>query len=193
MGANSAVSVRLPARTLKTRDGIFEIDLNLNGAALRWRVRPSETLLDALRRNGWRGAKRGCDTGECGSCTVIIDGRPMLSCLLPAVAAHGRDITTIEGLGGTSNPHPIQQAFAETGAVQCGFCIPGMILSAKSLLDENTDPSPRQIRHALDGNLCRCTGYVKQIEAVSLAAQRIRRGSPAGSRKRRAAASSGRT
>ena len=172
-------------QTLKARDGIFEIELNINGAASRWRVDAGETLLDALRRHNWRGAKRGCDSGECGSCTVIVDGKPSLACLMLAVSAHGRKILTIEGLGGTANPHPIQQAFAETGAVQCGFCIPGMILSAKALLDENPDPSQEQIRHALDGNLCRCTGYVKQVESVQLAAQRIRQAKPASGGSRR--------
>ncbi len=134
-------------------------------------VRDNETLLETLRdRLGLTGAKRGCDQGACGACTVLLDGRPVMSCLLLAVRAEGRRVTTIEGLSAGGSLHPLQRAFHESGAVQCGFCTPGMILSAKALLDSCPDPSDVDIRHALAGNLCRCTGYAKIVEAVRLAA-----------------------
>ena len=141
-------------------NGMFEITLTVNG--------------EALRSYGWKGTKKGCDTGDCGSCTVIFNGKPVLGCMMPAVSAHGGNITTIEGLGTVRNPHPIQQAFVEAGAVQCGFCIPGMILSTKALLDKNPEPTEAEIRKALDGNLCRCTGYVTQINAVNIAARKMK-------------------
>lgn len=151
--------------------GLFDITVTINGALLELAVKNGEFLLDALRRHGWKGAKKGCDTGDCGSCAVILNGRPVLGCLTPAVTAHLGELTTIEGLGTVHKPHPLQQAFVEAGAVQCGFCIPGMILSAKHLLDRTPAPTEAQIRKALDGNLCRCTGYVKQVEAVRNAAK----------------------
>ena len=141
----------------------------------RIRTNPGDSLLDVLRREGFKGAKRGCETGDCGSCTVLLDGRPALACLLFAAQTHGRAVTTIEGLGTPADPHPIQEAFVTAGAVQCGFCIPGMILASKALLDEDPDPDEEAIRHALDGNLCRCTGYVKQVEAVRLAAKALQK------------------
>ncbi|MBI5242215.1 MAG: (2Fe-2S)-binding protein [Elusimicrobia bacterium] len=159
---------------LKAVNGFIEITVNVNGADTALRVKAGEYLLDALRRHGFKGAKKGCDTGDCGSCTILLDGKPALSCLLFAAQAHGRKVTTIEGLGNPRRPHPIQQAFVEAGAVQCGYCIPGMILSAKALLDENPDPGEAEVRRALDGNLCRCTGYVKQVEAVLLAAKKLK-------------------
>lgn len=159
---------------LRAEGGYFTIETQINGQKEQWRVKPHEFLLDALRREGYKGAKKGCDTGDCGSCTVLVDGEPMLSCLLLAVQAHGRSITTIEGLGSPNHPHPIQEAFVKAGAVQCGFCIPGMILAAKSLLDKNPEPADSDIKYALDGNLCRCTGYVKQIEAVRMAADMVK-------------------
>ncbi len=161
---------------LSAENGIFTIELNLNGKKAVWRVEAGDTLLDALRKNGWRGTKRGCDTGDCGSCTVLVDGKAVLACLLLAVAAHDRKVESIESLGTTANPHPLQTAFVESGAVQCGFCIPGMLMAAKNLLDAVPEPDETQIRRALDGNLCRCTGYVKQVEAVSLAAKRMKAG-----------------
>ena len=158
---------------LKTVDGEIRISLDINGRKETWKVGPGEYLLDALRRQGYKGVKKGCDNGDCGTCTILLDGRPVLACMMFAAQAHGRKVTTIEGLGTPDHPHPIQQAFVETGAVQCGFCIPGMVLASKALLDEDPDPDEPAVRRALDGNLCRCTGYVKQVEGVQLAAQRL--------------------
>jgi len=154
--------------------GRLDIVININGKDRSLRVAPGEYLLDALRREGYKGAKRGCDNGDCGTCTVLLDGKPALSCMLFAAQAHGRKVVTIEGLGSPDRPHPIQQAFVEAGAVQCGFCIPGMVLATKALLDENPDPDEAAVRRALDGNLCRCTGYVKQVEAALLAAKKLK-------------------
>ncbi len=158
---------------LETKKGNFEITVTVNGELKELSVKNGEFLLDALRRHGWKGTKKGCDTGDCGSCTVILNGRAVLGCLVPAVAAHGGELTTIEGLGTVRDPHPLQEAFVEAGAVQCGFCIPGMILSSKALLDRTPRPTEAEIRKALDGNLCRCTGYVKQVEAVKNASARL--------------------
>ena len=155
--------------------GVLTVRLQINGTDREWRVRPGDYLLDVLRREGYKSVKKGCETGDCGTCTILVDGQPALSCLMFAAQAHGRKITTVEGLGTPASPHPIQKAFADAGAVQCGFCIPGMILSAKALLDEVPEPNEQDIRRALDGNLCRCTGYVKQIEAVNLAARILRK------------------
>jgi len=156
------------------KNGKFEISVNINSIDVNMEVSPNESLLDALRRYGYKGTKKGCDTGDCGSCAVIIDGRAKLSCMTPAYLAHKSRIITIEGLGNVHNPHPLQEAFVKAGAVQCGFCIPGMIISAKDLLDKNKNPSEEEIKHHLDGNLCRCTGYVKQIEAVKIASKKMR-------------------
>jgi aerobic carbon-monoxide dehydrogenase small subunit len=134
-------------------------------------VESSAVLLDVLRdRLGLKGTKRGCDQGQCGACTVLLDGRPVSSCILLAVQADGKRITTIEGVAAPGRLHPLQEAFVSEGAVQCGFCTPGMILSAKALLDRNPNPSEDDIRGALSGNLCRCSGYVKIIQAVKKAA-----------------------
>jgi aerobic-type carbon monoxide dehydrogenase small subunit (CoxS/CutS family) len=133
------------------------------------------TLLEVLREQlGLTGTKHGCELGECGTCTVLVDGQPQLSCLLLPVQLEGCEITTIEGLGSPAHLHPLQQAFLELGAVQCGYCTPGMLLAAKALLDRNPEPSRRQIEEALAGNLCRCTGYVTIVDAVELAARRLR-------------------
>ncbi|OGS07672.1 MAG: hypothetical protein A2270_08345 [Elusimicrobia bacterium RIFOXYA12_FULL_51_18] len=156
-------------------NGVFRISLTVNGVKKNFAVKNNEFLLNALRRYGYKGAKKGCDTGDCGSCTVIFNGKPALACLIPAFTAHGAEITTIEGVGTVRNPHPLQEAFVEAGAVQCGFCIPGMILSSKHLLDVNPSPSEDDIKKYLDGNLCRCTGYVKQIQAVKMAAKKIKK------------------
>ena len=155
------------------------IRIELNGIPAEFAVRPEETLLELIRdRAGLTGTKKGCDLGECGACTVLMDGRAVNSCCVPALAADGASILTIEGLGTGKDPHPIQQAFTDAGAIQCGFCTPGMVLAAKALLDKNPHPSRGEIREALSGNLCRCTGYVKIEEAVQLAAERISREDP---------------
>ena len=151
-----------------------EIELNVNGQVYQLRVSPHETLLDVLRdRLRLTGAKRGCDMGECGACTVIISGKTVYSCSVLAVEASDKPITTIEGLSENGKLHPIQQAFIDNGAVQCGFCTPGMILSTKVLLDNNPNPSEEEIRAGISGNLCRCTGYSKIVEAIRDAASRL--------------------
>ncbi len=152
----------------------MKITLTINRREGEYEIQGNETLLDLLRREGYRGAKKGCGEGHCGSCTVIMDGRAVKSCVVLAGQAHQKEIITIEGLGTADNPHPLQKHFVEAGAVQCGFCIPGMILAAKTLLDENPRPREEDVREALDGNLCRCTGYVKQLEAVTSAAREMR-------------------
>ena len=133
------------------------------------------TLLDFLREElGLKGTKKGCDSGQCGVCTILMDGKTIDACLVLAIQADGKEILTIEGLSPGGRLHPLQEAFVEEGAVQCGFCTPGMILSAKALLNEKKDPSEEEIREALSGNLCRCTGYVKIIKAVQKAAAMMR-------------------
>ena len=155
---------------MNTQEAIIEIQVNQ--VSYRITVRPSATLLDVLRQDlGLKGTKRGCDQGHCGACTVLLDGKAVNACLLLAVEAHGKKITTIEGLSTGDRLHPLQEAFVDEGAIQCGFCTPGMILSAKALLDEVQEPSEEEIREALSGNLCRCTGYVKIVKAVQRAAQ----------------------
>lgn len=153
-----------------------EIMLTINGEPYRFLVKTNTFLLDLLRDElGLTGAKRGCNRGECGSCTVLLDGRSVRSCLFPAVMADGRQVVTIEGLeesGGTL--HPLQEAFIQQGAIQCGFCTPGMILTAKGLLDENPNPTEEEIRRAISGNICRCTGYVKIIDAIRSVARKER-------------------
>jgi len=148
------------------------VTMTVNGNRVEVGVHDEETLLDTLRqRLGLTGTKQGCDLGDCGACTVLLDGRPVLACLTLAADAQGRDITTIEGLAQGAELHPVQRAFHEEGAVQCGFCTPGMVLTAKALLDVNPHPDSNEIRSALAGNLCRCTGYVKIVNAVEKAAQ----------------------
>ncbi|MFQ6110841.1 MAG: (2Fe-2S)-binding protein [Nitrospinota bacterium] len=151
--------------------------MNLNGVPHEVVVEPDWVLLDVLREElDYTGAKRGCDgTGECGTCTVIIDGKAIYSCLTLALEAEGKEITTIEGLAQGGELHPIQKAFIEHGAIQCGFCTPGMVLTAKALLDENPRPTEDEVREALRGNLCRCTGYVKIVEAILAASESRRR------------------
>jgi carbon-monoxide dehydrogenase small subunit len=148
------------------------IQLRVNGELYEVAVHPHWTLLEVLREElDLTGAKKGCDAGDCGGCTVILDGKPVVSCLTLAVEADGRDILTIEGLAQNGQLHPIQNAFVEHGAIQCGFCTPGMIMSAKALLDENPNPTEEEVRQAIAGNLCRCTGYVKIVEAILAASQ----------------------
>jgi aerobic-type carbon monoxide dehydrogenase small subunit (CoxS/CutS family) len=160
---------------LEAVNGVFKIALTVNGVKKELSVKNNEFLLDVLRRCGYKSVKKGCDTGDCGSCTVLLGGKPVLACLIPAFTAHGAEITSVEGLGTVRAPHPLQEAFVEAGAVQCGYCIPGMLLASKRLLDLNPSPSEEDIKKYLDGNLCRCTGYVKQIKAVKMAAKRLKK------------------
>ncbi len=147
------------------------IELKVNGESYDVAVEPRRTLLEVLREQlGLTGTKEGCDAGDCGTCTVLLDGKPVPSCLVLAIDAQGKDILTIEGLANGPELHPIQKAFVDYGAIQCGFCSPGMILTVKALLDGNPDPSEAEVRKAISGNLCRCTGYVKIIEATMVAA-----------------------
>ena len=148
--------------------------LTVNGERASLLVAVHKTLLEVLREDmGLTGTKHGCELGECGTCTVLIDGKPELSCLLLPIQIEGRAITTIEGMASGAELHPLQRAFAELGAAQCGYCTPGILLAARSLLETNATPSRDEIREALAGNLCRCTGYVKILQAVELAAERM--------------------
>jgi carbon-monoxide dehydrogenase small subunit len=150
------------------------IQLKVNGMAYKMEVEPRRTLLELIREDlELTGTKEGCSLGECGSCTVLLDGKPIKSCITLAVQANGRKVTTIEGLEKADGTlHPLQQAFIDHGAIQCGFCTPGMVLSAKALLDENPKPTELEVRQAIAGNLCRCTGYQKIVEAILSAANR---------------------
>jgi len=150
------------------------ITVSINGASKRWSIRAGETLLSVLRREGYLSVKCGCGTGDCGACTVLYNGRAVNSCLLLAAKAEGAEIRTVEGLAAGDRLHPIQEAFIDEGAVQCGYCTPGAVLSAFALLSRNPSPTEGEIREALSGNLCRCTGYVKQVRAVQTAAERMR-------------------
>jgi carbon-monoxide dehydrogenase small subunit len=150
------------------------VTLDVNGEARDLLVASHKTLLEVLREDmQLTGTKHGCELGECGTCTVLIDGKPHLSCLVLPVQVEGRAITTIEGMASGSDLHPLQVAFAELGAAQCGYCSPGILLAAKSLLESNPRPTRAEAQEALAGNLCRCTGYVKILEAVELAATRM--------------------
>ncbi len=150
------------------------IQLTINGRPVEAVVEPNRTLLQLLREDlGLTGTKHGCGLGDCGACTVILDGQPVNSCLVLAIQANGKEVLTIEGLAENGKLHPIQQAFVDKGAIQCGFCTPGMILSAKALLDSNPKPTEEDIRMAISGNLCRCTGYQKIVEAIGEAAEKI--------------------
>lgn len=161
----------------------MKLRLSVNGVPHTWTIAPGELLLDVLRREGYFGVKRGCEMGECGACAVLVDGRAINSCLMFAAQAEGREIVTIEGLAAGGKLDPLQEAFLDHGAVQCGFCTGGMILSAKALLDRRPDPSEDEIREMLAGHLCRCTGYKKPVEAIQAAAskrrKRTRRAQPA--------------
>jgi aerobic-type carbon monoxide dehydrogenase small subunit (CoxS/CutS family) len=151
----------------------MDAEFLINGKTIRADFAADITLLDLLRREGYTEVKAGCHMGQCGACVVLLEGRPVNSCQVFAASAAGKAITTVAGLGSVHDPHPIQQAFVEAGAVQCGFCTPGMILVTAALLAENSAPGEAEIKRALDGNLCRCTGYVKIIAAVRLAAERM--------------------
>lgn len=149
----------------------------VNGRPYEVLIEPHMTLVEVLRdKLDLIGTKISCGAGECGACTVLIDGKPVLSCLTLAMTAREKNILTIEGLAEGGNLHPIQKAFIDHGAIQCGYCTPGMILATKALLDENHNPTREEVKRALAGNLCRCTGYVKIVDAVLAAAERIRKG-----------------
>jgi len=149
--------------------------LDVNGERAQLLIPVHKTLLEVLREDmQLTGTKHGCELGECGTCTVLVDGKPELSCLVLPVQVEGRAITTIEGMASGSELHPLQQAFVELGAAQCGYCTPGILLAAKSLLESNGAPTRDEIRKALAGNLCRCTGYSKIIDAIELAGQRMK-------------------
>jgi len=151
------------------------ITLIVNGQSYEVAVEPRRTLAELLRYDlELTGTKIGCSIGDCGACTVLLEGQPAFSCLVLAMEADGREVLTIEGVADGANLHPIQEAFVQQGAIQCGFCTPGMVLTTLALLNDNPDPTEAQIRRALSGNLCRCTGYQKIIEAVQGAAQRMR-------------------
>lgn len=151
------------------------ISFTLNGEPAEVAFAPHKTLLEVLREDlGLTGTKHGCELGECGTCTVLVDGKSILSCLMLGLDAEGRDVETIEGMAEGSELHPLQDTFADLGAAQCGYCSPGFLLAAKELIEKSPRPSRDEIREALSGNLCRCTGYIKIYEAIELAAARMR-------------------
>ncbi len=151
------------------------LSLTVNGETTEILLAPCKTLLEVLREDlGLTGTKHGCELGECGACAVLVDGQPVLSCLTLAVACEGRSIETVEGLAQGSTLHPLQAAFADDGGMQCGYCTPGMLMTAKALLDTEPNPSRERIRDAMSGNLCRCTGYVQIVEAIEHAARELR-------------------
>ncbi|HJL69713.1 MAG: (2Fe-2S)-binding protein [Anaerolineales bacterium] len=153
------------------------VKLSVNGLEQQVLCPPQETLLETLReRLRLTGTKHGCELGECGACTVLVNGRPVLSCLVLTAAAQQRDILTIESVAHNGRPHPIQSAIADAGAAQCGYCIPGIVLTTKALLDINSSPTRTEIREAIAGNICRCTGYVKTVDAIEMAAAKLRDG-----------------
>jgi len=166
------------ARRSKSRDAGLSrahVGLTVNGEAVETAFEPHKTLLEVLREDlALTGTKHGCELGECGTCAVLLDGKPVLSCLVLGVECEGRRVETVEGMAGPAGMHPLQKAFADLGAAQCGYCTPGFLLTAQALLAENPKPTLPQIRAALAGNLCRCTGYVKIFEAVELAAAWMR-------------------
>ena len=150
------------------------IELNVNRDIYEVAIDIHRTLLEVIRDNlELTGAKQACDQGDCGGCTVLMDGKPVLSCLVLAIEAQGKEIITIEGLAKEGKLDPVQQAFVDKGAIQCGFCSPGMIMSAKALLNKNPSPTEYEIKKAISGNLCRCTGYIKIIEAIKVAAEKM--------------------
>ena len=178
-GAGGAGRLRPARRAAHNKDKAptaretVHLRLRINGEAREIACAPYKTLLEVLREDlDLTGTKHGCELGECGTCTVLLDGRPQLSCLVLALECEDRPVITIEGMAEGPEPHPLQLAFAELGAAQCGYCTPGILLAARDLLDRNPTPSRDRIREALSGNLCRCTGYIKIYEAIELAARR---------------------
>ncbi|MGA2382881.1 MAG: (2Fe-2S)-binding protein [Gemmatimonadales bacterium] len=147
------------------------VHVTVNGEVREWRAQPGDLLLDVLRREGYWGVKRGCETGECGACAVLLDGEPVNSCLMFAAQADGRELLTIEGVAEGEKLHPLQEAFLDHGAVQCGYCTPAMVLCAKALLERSPQPTEAEVREALSGVLCRCTGYKKPVEAILAAGE----------------------
>jgi carbon-monoxide dehydrogenase small subunit len=159
----------------ETRKQKVHLQFQVNGEMVEVAFAPHKTLLEVLREDlALTGTKHGCELGECGACTVLVDGRAILSCLMLGLDAEDREIVTIEGMGTNTELHPLQDTFADLGAAQCGYCSPGFLLAAKELLERNPQPSRDEIKEALSGNLCRCTGYIKIYEAVELAAARLR-------------------
>ena len=153
-----------------------EITLKVNGTNYRLSIEPRRTLVEVLRENlGLTGTKKSCNEGDCGACTVLMDGKPVASCLVLAIDAQGKKILTIEGLSEGERLHPIQEAFLKHGAIQCGFCTPGMVMSAKALLDENPEPTTVEIRKAISGNLCRCTGYQHIVDSIMAASKMMQK------------------
>jgi carbon-monoxide dehydrogenase small subunit len=153
-----------------------EIVLKVNGTNYRLGIEPRRTLVEVLREDlGLTGTKKSCNEGDCGACTVLMDGRPVTSCLVLAIDAQGKEILTIEGLSEGEKLHPIQEAFLKHGAIQCGFCTPGMVMSAKALLDENLEPTTTEIRKAISGTLCRCTGYQHIVDSIMAASKMMQK------------------
>lgn len=151
------------------------INVKINNEQKEIHIQPGDILLDVLRREGYKGVKKGCGKGECGACAVLLNNRPVNSCLVLAADVDRMEIVTIEGIGTIDKPDILQQSFVEAGAVQCGYCTPGMIISSKALLNKKFNPTEEEIKKALDGNYCRCTGYIKIIDAVKLASGKMRR------------------
>jgi carbon-monoxide dehydrogenase small subunit len=153
-----------------------EITLKVNGIRYTVDVKPQRTLVEVLRETlGLTGTKKSCNEGECGACTVLMDGKPVASCLVLAIDAQGKEILTIEGLSEGENLHPIQEAFLKHGGIQCGFCTPGMVMSAKAFLDEHPKPTQTEVRKAISGNLCRCTGYQQIVDSIMAASKMMKR------------------
>ena len=171
----------MPLTTIRKKIDRTLVTLRVNGAERRVAVRPYDVLLDVLRENlSLTGTRRGCDMGTCGCCTVLLDGKPTLSCLTLALEAEGRSITTVEAVAGVEGLHPVQQAWVDTGASQCGFCTPGFIMTALAFVESHAAPTEAQIREAISGNMCRCTGYLSIIEAVARGAAEVGRRRAAG-------------
>jgi carbon-monoxide dehydrogenase small subunit len=153
------------------------LEMTVNGKVVSLQVDGMRSLLDVLREDlGLWGTKGGCREGECGSCTVLLDGKAVNSCLLPAMKAHGSSVVTIEGLGSIDSPHPLQQVIAEVGGIQCGYCTPGFVMSAAALLQRNPEPTEEEVKDAITGNLCRCTGYKRIIQGILQAAELMTEG-----------------